>query len=243
VRIGPAEVAYSGIPAGVKRSSATIRPISVLMPAFNCQAYLRDSIESILNQTFFDFEFIIIDDGSTDNSIKILQEYAEKDKRIRLIRNPKNVGLIESLTIANQYCTGEYIARMDADDISLPDRLERQFAFMQSHPEIDLLGTGSSFIDEKGNPVGSELIEPSDPILIWLQMFFRSSIHHHAILAKNALYKRFNENGLERNYPYAEDYAFWLRMGFDHTYANLNAVLIQVNDVVLPHEEKQVKPR
>jgi glycosyltransferase involved in cell wall biosynthesis len=199
--------------------------ISVLMPVYNGQPFLRDSIESVLKQTFTDFEFIIIDDGSIDNTVDIIQEYAAKDKRIRLVRNPRNMGLIETLTIGNRYCTGEYIARMDADDISLPDRFERQYVYMQSHPEIDVLGSNSAFIDENGTLLDHVLIEPSDPVRVWLQMFFRCSIHHTTVFARSEVYKRFNESGLENTYIHAEDYAFWLRVGFEYTYANLNIIL------------------
>jgi glycosyltransferase involved in cell wall biosynthesis len=199
--------------------------ISVLMPVYNGQSFLQESIESILNQTFPDFEFIIVDDGSTDDSAGIIQKYMQRDSRIRLIRNPRNQGLIDALTLGNQSCTGKYIARMDADDISRPDRLKMQWEYMQSHPEIDVLGSNTAYIDEKGNLLKGKLIEPSDPVQVWLQMFFRCSIHHPTILAKAEIYKRFNENGLERSYLHAEDYAFWLRMGFSCKYANLNALL------------------
>ena len=201
-------------------------PISVLMPVYNCQTFLRESIESILAQKFSDFEFIIIDDGSTDGSPNIIQEYASRDKRIQAVRNPKNKGLIETLTIGNRYCHGEFIARMDADDISLPDRLELQYAYLISHPEIDVLGANSTFIDEKGNPASFKLIEPSDSFFVWLQMFFRCSIHHPTVLARSEVYKRFNELGFENTFIHAEDYAFWLRVGFECKFANLDIFLV-----------------
>src|SRR6266480_6486765 len=124
-----------------------VPPISVVMPVYNSAGVVAEAVESILQQTFRDFEFIIVDDGSTDDTGEILHEYAQLDKRIRLY-SQENSGLIEAL---NRYCrvaAGKYIARMDADDISLPARLEKQFRFMETHPEVGVLGTWIQDVDE-----------------------------------------------------------------------------------------------
>ncbi|MCI0471302.1 MAG: glycosyltransferase, partial [Candidatus Aminicenantes bacterium] len=107
--------------------------ITVLMSVFNNAAYLREAIDSILNQTYTDFEFLIIDDASTDSSKEIISHY--HDTRIRLIENKRNIGLTKSLNKGLHKAKGEYIARMDADDISLPDRLAVQYAFLQENPD------------------------------------------------------------------------------------------------------------
>lgn len=114
--------------------------ISVIMSVYNTdEKYLRESINSILNQTFTDYEFIIIDDGSDENTYKELQSY--DDKRIRLYRNDTNIGLTKSLNKALRLARGEYIARMDADDVSNPDRLMVQYTYMNTHPAIHILGS------------------------------------------------------------------------------------------------------
>lgn len=113
--------------------------ISVVMPVFNTSvSILKEAVESILNQTFQDYEFIIIDDGSTNGSWDYLNNIG--DKRVRLFRNTTNLGITKSLNIGFQVSRGKYIARMDSDDISLPDRFEKQYAFMESHPDVALCG-------------------------------------------------------------------------------------------------------
>ena len=112
--------------------------VTVLMPVYNCEKYLRESIESILNQTFKDFEFLIINDGSSDKSAEIVESY--NDNRINFVQNEKNIGLAASLNRGLDIAKGEYIARMDADDISLPERLEKQVRFMETNPQIGICG-------------------------------------------------------------------------------------------------------
>jgi glycosyltransferase involved in cell wall biosynthesis len=113
--------------------------ISVVMPVYNGKEYLALAVESILRQTFADFEFIIINDGSTDNSADIAASY--EDPRIKLLHNDKNLGLIPSFNRGLENSRGEYIARMDADDIAFPDRFKKQVAFLDDHPDIALCGS------------------------------------------------------------------------------------------------------
>ncbi len=136
--------------------------ISIIMPIFNVERFIKEAIESILNQTFNDFEFIIINDGSTDNSFKIIKEYAKKDNRIIIINNSKNLGIIKSLNLGLKKAQGKYVARMDGDDISKPKRLEIQYNFLEKNKDIFLVGTGSEKINENSkiisihNPIVSE---------------------------------------------------------------------------------------
>ena len=122
--------------------------ITVLMPVYNGEKYLRPAIESILNQTFSDFEFLIINDGSTDNSESIILSY--KDERIRYVKNENNLKLIKTLNKGIDLARGKYIARMDADDISLPTRLEREIEYMESHPECGLVSVFPYVMSESG---------------------------------------------------------------------------------------------
>lgn len=124
--------------------------ISVIMGVYNGAGKLGTAVESIVNQTFTDFEFILCDDGSSDNSVEILEGYAAKDKRIKVLQNPSNLSLAPTLNNCLQAATGEYIARMDDDDISHPERFEKEVAFLDSHPEYAIVGTGRNIYDSDG---------------------------------------------------------------------------------------------
>lgn len=124
------------------------------MPVYNGAAYLAKSIESILDQSFKNFEFIIINDGSTDNSPNIINNYSSTDRRIVLINNSKNLGLTKSLNIGLKISKGAYIARMDSDDIAFTNRLEKQYEFLEKNKKIFLLGSGATKIDINGKALG-----------------------------------------------------------------------------------------
>lgn len=124
--------------------------ISVVMSVYNTEKYLKEAIDSILNQTYQDFEFIIVNDCSADGSWDILKDYEKRYNCIKLINNSENLGLTKSLNKALAIAKGEYIARMDADDISELNRFERQLEYLIAHPDIDILGTFSNDINEQG---------------------------------------------------------------------------------------------
>lgn len=124
--------------------------ISVIMGAYNCENTLQASIESILGQTYTDWECIICDDGSTDTTHYLISEYIKKDARIKLLTNTKNTGLAYSLNRGLKVARGEYIARMDSDDISLPTRFEKQIAYLEQHEDIAVLGTTAQYFDNQG---------------------------------------------------------------------------------------------
>lgn len=159
--------------------------ISVVMPVMNEERYIRQSIDSILAQTFTDFEFIIIDDGSTDATPDILQNYARRDGRIRIIINEQNIGISRSLNIGLQEATGEYIARMDGDDINTPDRFEKQAALLDQNPDLIIAGAGYQTISADGSPqhVVIEGIERWE--CEWLSIF-RSTILHSIMMYRRS---------------------------------------------------------
>lgn len=132
--------------------------VSVIMSVFNEEKYLKYSIESILSQTYSDFEFIICDDASTDNSVNLVREYMKKDNRIKLLQNETNLGLAESLNRCIKIAKGEYIARMDADDICEVDRLERQIKFLESNHNVAVVCGGINLIDENNKIWGKRLL-------------------------------------------------------------------------------------
>ena len=124
--------------------------ISVIMPTYNSESFLRESIDSILNQTFKDFELIVIDDCSTDSSLKIIKEYKRKDNRIFFLKNDKNLGHNKTRNKGLKIAKGKYIAILDSDDISLEKRLEIQYAYLEKNPHIFLVGSSAIYIDENG---------------------------------------------------------------------------------------------
>ncbi len=131
--------------------------ISVVMPTYNTQiSILREAVDSILNQTFSDFEFIIIDDGSANDTYEYLKSIP--DERIKIIKNDTNIGITKSLNIGFRAARGKYIARMDSDDIAFPDRFEKQYAFMESHPDVFVCGSNVLFFKDRALPE----IKPAD---------------------------------------------------------------------------------
>lgn len=144
--------------------------VSVVMPVYNASPFLADATESILTQTYRHFEFIIVDDGSTDKSRQILQQYAQKDKRVIILKNRIHQGVSKTVKKAINHARGKLIARMDADDIALPDRLAKQTAYLKQHPATVAVGGQCLVIDEKGNEIGKKTF-PTDHISIYRSMF------------------------------------------------------------------------
>lgn len=136
----------------IKMMIGMLPKISVLTSCYNATEFLADAIESILSQTYEEFEFILIDDGSTDDTSAIIKHYAAKDNRIVFIEKG-NTGLTDSLNVGISVARGEWIARMDADDVAFPDRFEKQINFVMGHPEVVLLGAGCITIDRKGREI------------------------------------------------------------------------------------------
>mgnify|MGYP006274477851 FL=1 len=188
-----------------------IPAISVLMPVYNAEPYLAEAIESILNQTFEDFEFLIINDGSTDNSAQIIDAYAQKDSRIIKIDNEENIGLAASLNVGLKQCNGAYIARMDADDISLPKRFEVQKKYLEQHSDIDLVGTFCSRFDDAGTYNTVSLLPHRD--YLTAISVFRMPVIHATIMFRRELYD--NEIYIYNpDYMAAEDAELFSRLIF-----------------------------
>lgn len=180
--------------------------ISVIMSVYNGMPYLKDAVESILNQTYKNFEFIIVCDASTDNSWKYLKSL--KEKRIRLINNKKNLGLAASLNKALELATGDYIARMDADDISLLRRLDIQFDFMTKNPDIDICGAWALLIDEKGTVIKA-VHKPTEDAKIKKMNNWLAGLIHPTWFAKKKVFKKLD--GYNAVYDMVEDYDFLIR--------------------------------
>lgn len=181
--------------------------VTVLMSVYNGEKFIKEAIESILTQTFNDFEFLIINDGSTDNSVKIIESY--NDSRIRLINNEKNLKLIASLNKGISLAKGKYIARMDCDDISMPERLEKEVNFLESSLEYGLVGTYYTVIDGEGQEE-KNVSYPSSNDLIKLFLSLNCPLAHGSIMGRTELFKQ-NLYG-SKEYFAVEDYELWTRM-------------------------------
>jgi glycosyltransferase involved in cell wall biosynthesis len=193
--------------------------VTVLMPVYNGEKFLREAVRSILDQSFRDFEFLIVDDGSTDHSAEIVGGY--HDPRIRLVRNSGNLGIVAALNRGIDQARGEYIARMDCDDISMPDRLEKQVAFMERHPEVGVCGAWARVVDVRGRVVSIRRSPKGKAAqrLCWRPTPF---IHPTCIL-RSALLK---EHGYRPGFPHAEDYELWLRLCRITLFANIGECLL-----------------
>lgn len=191
--------------------------VSVVMPVYNGEKYLNEAIESILNQTFTDFEFIILNDGSTDRIEKIILSY--DDSRIHYVKNEKNLQIVKTLNKGISLAKGKYIARMDADDISQPERFEKQVRFMEDNPEIDVCGTWLKTFGD------NECIweYPLSHHEIKSLLLFNSALAHPSIITKRALFDRFKYS---EEYEKAEDYFLWVQLINDKTLANIPHVLL-----------------
>lgn len=180
--------------------------ISVIMPVYNAEKYLDESISSILNQTFTNFEMIIINDSSKDNSLKIIKRYQKKDKRVILIENKKNMGVSRTRNEALKISRGKYISIMDADDISFKDRLNIQFNFMEKNKDIFLCGGSAIVIDENGDKIGA-LIKGSNPLKTKRKLLKSNTIIHPSILFRNTKHYFYRDK-----FSGSEDYDLYLRI-------------------------------
>ena len=192
--------------------------ISVVMPVYNREQYLRESIESILNQTFTDFEFIIVDDQSTDSSWQIIQEYVAKDSRIVAVKNTGKKGCYPARNCGHRLAKGKYIAVMDSDDIALPQRLQTQFEFMEQHTDIDICGSWLKSFGTEEKVI--QTLEKHGEIRD--QMFFGCSIPHQTAIYRTTNQKLF----YSEDYASAQDYELFCRKMNELKFANIPEVLL-----------------
>lgn len=202
--------------------------ISVVMSNYNThEEYLRPAIESILNQTYRNFEFIIIDDCSTDNSLQIIESYS--DKRIKIIKNEQNLGITKSLNKGLAVAKGEFIARMDSDDIAFPTRFEKQIEFLKSNPEHIVCGTGIELIGEWEKKHSNKYICRTIPKKYEFQinLLFGNfpNIAHPTAMFNHRLLKKHNIL-YDEKYPLSQDYKMWISCSKYYECANLPETLL-----------------
>lgn len=198
--------------------------LSVLMPVYNAERYVAQAVESILNQTFRDFEFLIIDDGSTDRSLSILKRYAAQDARICLVSR-SNAGYVSALNEMLGQSRGKYIARMDADDVALPDRFQHQISFLEQHPGVVCVGGAFELIDHKGRFLIALKIGTTDAEIQQAALAGHGSIcHPTAVMRRSALLKI---GGYDESLMPAEDVDLWLKLGEVGQLANLEKPVLR----------------
>lgn len=191
--------------------------ISVVMPIYNCEKYIRESVQSVLNQTFENFELIIIDDCSTDDTIAIINEFS--DNRINLYEKEINSGLIDSLNFGFSIAKGEFIARMDGDDICLSERFEKQVDFLNKNPDVIMVGTAL----KRFGIIEDKVIYPSSHNEIAVQLFLKTPFGHPTIMGRKYIFDKYKYN---EDFEDAEDYELWTNLVFEGKLANIDEVLL-----------------
>ncbi len=217
--------------------------VSVLIPCYNVENYVAESVSSIIEQTYTNLEIIIVNDCSSDNTSSKLQELADKDNRIKIYNNATNLKLIKTLNRGIELCRGKYIARMDADDISFPTRIEKQVAFLEQNSDYDVVSsmfytfrTGKLKYNLYRNPKTYEELQA--------YILFRSGICHPAVMIRRTL---FSDLGLrfEEKYLHVEDYALWSKAVYCTKLANIDEPLLYYRvheyQVSTLNEKKQIE--
>ena len=202
--------------------------VSVVLPVFNCRKYIEDAIRSIREQSFRDFEIVIVDDGSGDGTEKIVREY-EKSPEISVLVHPENMGICRSLNDGIEEAAGSYIAVQHADDISLPDRLKKQVDYLEAHPGIDLVAGWIQYVDRKGRKrkddwwlKGIKQV-PDDPVEIRKRLLETNIIPHPTVMFRKSITKTAGLYDPDM-FP-TEDYDYWLRISEKHDIGMIREVL------------------
>lgn len=209
--------------------------VSVIMPVYNCEQYIGDAINSILNQTYNAFEFLIIDDASTDNTKAIIKSF--KDSRIELTEKPKNTGYTQSLNYGLAVAKGKYIARMDGDDIAFPERIDKQVSFMESHPDVVVCGTNYQIL---GSKVTKLLPETHEDLKI--ELLENTCFGHPTVMIRKHI---LDEHHLcyDITKEPAEDYALWVSLLHFGKFHNLQDILMyyRVHDHQVSQKRREVQ--
>jgi glycosyltransferase involved in cell wall biosynthesis len=214
--------------------------VTVLMSVFNDAPYLRESVESILAQSLQDFEFLVIDDGSTDGSREFLRR--ARDERLRVLRNPCNLGLTRSLNRGLNVAAGSFVARMDADDVAASDRLTRQVEFLRKHPEVGIVGSSRILIDAEGRDV-AHVPAPQDHLRIRWKCLLGNPFTHPAVMLRKGVLDA-HRLRYDEAFRTAQDYEMWSRLLAVTRGANLREPLLRYrlrDGVSRVHKEEQLR--
>jgi glycosyltransferase involved in cell wall biosynthesis len=198
--------------------------LTVLMPVYNGATYVADAISSVLGQTFTDFELLLIDDGSTDESLDVIRGF--RDPRIRVERQLHNRGLIETLNSGLQLARGALLARMDADDLSHPQRFAVQVDYLRAHSDVAGVSCAFDMIDACGVPLANDLgrFRPTEPLALRWALHFGCFFTHSGAMLRTSVVR--GVGGFDKRYIHAEDYDLWLRLAGEHRLANVAQILL-----------------
>jgi len=193
------------------------------MPVFNGERFVAQAVESLLAQSLRDIEIIIVDDGSTDATPRILASYRSRDARLRFITNTENMRQSYSRNAGIAAASAPFVALMDADDVALPERLRAQVAFMHDHPSVALSGCFSYRMDEDGTLSSRIIRHPTDSAEIKARLLFRSCISHRSVIARRKLLEHYC---YDEKFPVSQDFDLFSRIAQDHAIANLPRALM-----------------
>ena len=195
--------------------------VTVFIPVHNREHYVGDAIQSILDQQYQNFEILLIDDGSTDNSQEVMRSF--KDTRIRVACNEKNLGIPRTRNKGLEMASGEYIALLDSDDRARRDRLQKQVAFLDTHPDHAQVGSWCQMMDENGIPLKRIKRQPTSPAFIKAELLFRCCMSNRTIMGRTNILKQF---GYRNDFPRCQDYDLHVRLSSDYPMANLPECLV-----------------
>jgi len=185
--------------------------VSIILPVFNTDMYLTEAIQSILEQSYTNFELLVIDDCSTDTSFKISSTFERSDKRIRAFRQERNLGIVAALNRGIDLAQGEYVARMDADDISMPYRIMRQVEYLEFHQDVGILGGNIQYIDKDGLLIDFPGFLFRGDLTIRWNLLFLNPFHHPTVMMRKSIIDN-NKLRYDAAAKHVEDYELWGRM-------------------------------
>ncbi|WP_182920653.1 glycosyltransferase family 2 protein [Pedobacter planticolens] len=196
--------------------------ITILLPTYNYANYIEKCIQSILEQTYKDYELLVLDDGSIDNTTEIVERI--KDKRIHYLKNPANLGIVETLNLGIKLAKGKYIARMDADDIMVGNRLQMQVDFLDQNPQFGIVGSWYKIMDSNGRII-SEMKNYTDPDYLRLGLMFTNHFAHPTVMMRTKLVKKLL---YDKNFLHCEDHELWTRFSEISKVTNLPFFFLNV---------------
>jgi glycosyltransferase involved in cell wall biosynthesis len=211
----------------LSRESRPVAPVvSVVMPTYNGERFLRPAIDSILNQTFREFEVIVIDDGSTDSTPRILADYKSRDARVIVLSNECNLGIAGATNRGLAVARGNYLALQDHDDISLPHRLQTQVDFLNAQPDIAVVGSAATLINDDGVPY-AEFPLPCEEIDIkWRLLFHGDPLHYTSVMVRCSAMQEIGGYGEDASFRFSEAYDPFSRIAMRHRVVNLPQTLV-----------------
>jgi glycosyltransferase involved in cell wall biosynthesis len=217
----------SSTTSNLNRGAHSISPVaSVVMPTYNGERFLRPAIDSILNQTFRGFELILIDDGSTDSTPRILAEYKDKDARVVVLRNERNLGIAGATNRGLAAARAEYLALQDHDDISLPHRLQTQLDFLNAHSDIAVVGSAATLINDDGVPYGEFPLPCEEIDIKWRFLFQGDPLHYTSLMLRRLAMQEIEGYGEDPAFRFSEAYDPFSRIAMRHRIVNLHETLV-----------------